>query len=176
MPKLNGLVFWLIPSELFAQFYRKEIERFSLRFKTTKFVPHLTLGHLDNGSVQEIKSGSLKSFLSADGDLIKAIHSHPECRTEPYQNLIHVLNGSDQIEQFQSELKNLVPGYQPKEEYHISLMYGEIPCRALVHEINNLSKRLPEKVSFSKINLIELSGQPGSWKTLWEHKFINRKE
>lgn len=171
LPELTGSVLWLIPSEPYASFYRKEIERLSVRYETTRFESHLTLGRFAGVTTKQQKPEFHKSLFSTFGDNISLTNSRIECRNSAYQNLIHVLKSNHDLDMLQSELQKLITGYQPQEDYHVSLMCGDIPCRGLDSEISDLSKRLPEQVSFSKISAIKLDGQPDSWRTIWVQEF-----
>lgn len=171
LPNLAGSVFWLIPSEPFGSFYKKEIERLSVRYNTTSFTPHLTLGRFTNDSVNERTFNHLGSHFSRLNTHVVAVHTCLECRLTPYQNLIQVLKFNHDIKQFISDLGTMIPGFEPSEDYHVSLMYGEIPCSVLESEIFDLSKRLSQTVTFSKIRAVKINGQPSSWQTLWEEEF-----
>jgi len=141
------------------------------RFNTTRFSPHLTMGRLLYDYSELTLFKSMDALLSPAKKQLRATHDDVECRVTPYQKLIHVLKGSKELHQFQAGLKTMIHGYLPKEEYHISLLYGKIDCNALNSEISDLSKRLPKQVRFSKISVIELNGQPDTWRTIRELEF-----
>jgi hypothetical protein len=171
LPAINGNVLWLIPSQPQMSVYREQIQRLSDRFGTVRFPPHLTLGRLPENFTEKELSRCLRSLTQVVNNLVSATDSGIECSTSPYQNLIHALKSSKELHQFQSEIMTLIFGYTPKEEYHVSLMYGEIGCNEVESEITNLLKRLPKRVNFSKISVIRLNGQPDDWRTLRELKF-----
>jgi hypothetical protein len=171
LPDVTGNVIWLIPSELHVSFYREEIQKLSDRFDTARFSPHLTIGRLPDDYSDRHLFRNLSAGLTTSTKQIAATDDGAECRSFPYQNLIHSLKSGRELDQFQTYLNRLVPGYLPKEEYHISLMYGVTDCKRLNNVIADLSKRLPKKVQFSKISVIELNGRPDAWRTLGELQF-----
>lgn len=168
LPALSGTVLWLIPSEAEKDFFRKEIGRLSDRFNTLRFTPHLTLGRFPARYSKKDTISTKFKMLSASGDDVHAVFDALKCTDSPYQNLIASLKPSGDVERLQSRIEELVPGYRPKEEYHISLMYGKVPCTHVQDKLTDIRKRLPEFIHFSKICAVQLNGGPDGWDTLWE--------
>lgn len=168
LPSLSGAVIWLIPSDADAARFHKEIDRLSDRFKTPPFLPHLTLGRLTNKYSNTDFITPLKSITSVSGDNYYAFFDSVTCTESPYQNLIVSLKTSEKLEHLQSRIESAVPGYAPKDEYHISLMYGDISCGDLQDEIKSLPEIFPEKICFSKMSAVQLNGKPGTWRRVWE--------
>lgn len=97
-----------------------------------------------------------------------AIFDSIKCTESPYQNLIISLTPSEKVELLQAQIQELVKGYIPKNEYHISLMYGNLSCVDLEDEITELQDRLPDVIQFSKLRAVQLGRRPVAWNTLWE--------
>jgi len=169
LPVVSGAVLWLIPSEAETAVFQNEINRLADRFKTVPFSPHLTLGRLpadrifqDSFISPNEKSDALTNKIPAAGfDCLK-------CTESPYQNLIASLEQSTELVQIQEQIASSVPGYSPKEEYHISLLYGHVPCRRLQDEKNRLLENLPKQIHFSRLCMVHLNGGPESWSVMWE--------
>jgi len=168
LPSLSGTVLWLIPSDADASLFRNEISRLSDRFNTARFTPHLTLGRLaDNDSNKDFIIPGKETW-RVSGGKYKAFYDSVKCTESPYQKLIVSLTPSEELERLQSRIEAAVPEYAPKDEYHISLMYGYISCSDLQDEITGLTGTFPEKISFSKLSAVQLNGGPGKWHTVWE--------
>lgn len=167
LPKLNGRVLWLIPSDSFFTIYQKEIKRLAGQFKTVPFTPHLTLGGLPDAPLESTISKVRNVFNKKQGDFSMS-HKSVDCSTSPYQNFIHSLLPNTKMHLLQSVLKVVLTNYSPKSEYHISLMYGQISCEKLTKESDSLTIKLPKKIRFTGVRMIELAERPELWKTVWE--------
>ena len=149
--------------------FKKEIDRLNDRFNSVPFSPHLTLGRLSANKTSHDALNSLKEI--PDSVLNEKIVSGIDClkcTASPYQNLVVSLEASDGLARVQQQITLLCPGFIPKEEYHISLLYGSVPCAELNSEKTRLSDKLPEYIRFSSLCLVHLAGGPVSWRILWK--------
>lgn len=169
LPELSGTVLWLIPSRAEVAVFQREIVRLSAYFGTCCFSPHLTLGRLpaDKISDEDLLKVKKEPDLGFTNRPVGDFDSL-ECSTTPYQNLFASLKPSAALNRAQQQLKVLISGYIPKKEYHISLLYGNVPCDEMQGEKERISVILPEKIRFSSLRMIHLNGGPDSWTTLWE--------
>lgn len=167
LPKLNGRVLWLIPSDTFSSIYQKEILRLAGRFNTASFTPHLTLGGLPDQLLESTVSNVREVVNETRGD-ISLNHKSVDCSSSPYQNLVHSLQPDSKLRLLQSDLKAAITNYEPKTEYHISLMYGQVPCEELTEETEFFILKLPQSIRISRICIIQLAERPELWKTVWE--------
>lgn len=168
LPQLSGTVLWLIPSAKGASAFRKEIVRLSDHFNTVQFLPHLTLGRLPDSSTKDDIYSPKKSIRFNQSDAICADFDALRCTDNPYQNLVASLEPSPELDRLQSEIEMLTPGYIRKSEYHVSLMYGYVPCDKIMDQLTDLTERLPQEVCFSKLSAVKLKGGPESWQSVWE--------
>jgi len=168
LPQLSGTVLWLIPSVRDTSAFRKEIVRLSDHFNTVRFLPHLTLGRLPDSSTKDDIYSPKESIRFNKLDAICAYFDALRCTDNPYQNLVASLEPSPALDRLQSEIEMLIPGYIRKSEYHVSLMYGYVPCDKIMNKLTDLTDRLPQEVCFTKLSAVELKGGPESWHSVWE--------
>lgn len=167
LPPLEGRVFWLIPAEPAREIYQKEINRLAEKYNSVPFLPHLTVGRFINSSDEEQRSvlrvtGSVKNGYRFPADEIN-------CRTTPYQNLVHSLKTEPVLETFESIFDGMFSGFSlKKEEFHVSLLYGRTECKELQDEKGYLRDKLPDHVSFSEAHIIELDRKVHDWITIQE--------
>lgn len=156
-----------MPSDSFFSIYQKEIERLADHFNTMPFIPHLTFGGLPDEPLELTVSKFRDVFSKKQGNFTMS-HKSVDCSTSPYQNLIHSLLPDTKMHLLQSDFKSLFTNYNPKSEYHISLMYGQVSCDKLTEESDSLTIKLPETILFTGLRIIELADRPELWKTVWE--------
>lgn len=156
-----------MPSDSFFSIYQEEIKRLADQFNTISFIPHLTFGGLPDEPL-ELTVSKIRDLLKTRQRPFSMNHKSVDCSASPYQNFIHSLLPGKNIRLLQSDIKSVLTKYNPKMEYHISLMYGYISCDKLSEESDYLSIKLPETVHFNGLRIIELAEQPEFWKTVWE--------
>lgn len=169
LPELSGTVFWLIPSKAERVAFENEIYRLSQRFNTVPFSPHVTLGRIAADiTSQDALIRLNKIFDTVKNEKIVAVIDRLKCTTSPYQNLIVTLKPSGDLDHIQKKIGSQFPGFIQKEEHHISLLYGKVPCDELDEEQTKLPAKLPDSICFSSLRIMHLAGDPDSWRVLRE--------
>lgn len=57
-------------------------------------------------------------------------------------------------------------GYGKRDFYHVSLLYGHIPCEDLLASYLDFKIKLPEKISIQSISLVRVKGEVEEWQTI----------
>ncbi len=169
LPSQTGKVVWLIPDQSAYKTYAETIERFANRFNTPLFSPHFTFGSLPDLPV-ELLSSKLDTVLSGSESIVPEA-DFVRCSSSPYQNLVHQYKLNKQFKEISERTENVLPGFQAKDEIHISLMYGFIDCNKLEEKVDELEKSLPQKVLISEYQIIGLADRVEQWKTLYSKSF-----
>jgi len=102
-------------------------------------------------------------------ETIRFISDYIRCSTRPYQNLVHQYKLDSQFRRISQRLKARLPGFEPKEEIHISLMYGYVPCDTAEKKGAELEARLPFSTRISEIQIIGLAEEVADWRILHRH-------
>lgn len=103
-------------------------------------------------------------FLEFDADSIR-------CSSNPYQNLVHQYQLNKKFQEIGDMVTKKLPGFQLKDEIHISLMYGKVKCEDLEDLIEELEQVLPTKIRVSEYQIIRAEGRVEQWKTLHRQTF-----
>lgn len=104
-----------------------------------------------------------------DVETLRFVSDYIRCSANPFQNLVHQYKLDKQFKKISEGLKNLLPGFEPKEEIHISLMYGYVPCDIAEKQGAELEAQLPLSTRISEIQIIGLAGKVSEWKVLHRH-------
>jgi hypothetical protein len=167
LPPQSGKVAWLIPDKPEYEIYSESIELLSNRFNTPLFSPHMTFGSLPDLPAEEI-APAFEHILD-DLETLRFISDYIRCSATPYQNLVHQYKLDEQFRKVSKGLKSHLPGFEPKEEIHISLMYGYVPCDIAEKQGTELETRLPLSTRISEIQIIGLAEKVSEWKVLHRH-------
>jgi len=146
------------------QLYSEIIGSLSDKFGTPLFSPHITLGSLPDRPVSEL-SRILDTILTNTSP-IELKPDFMRCSSNPYQNLVHQLKMSPIVKAMGKEAARKLPGFKPKKEIHISLMYGRVGCGEIEEYRDDMQKLLPGKIQVSCHKIIGLSGSVDGWSTL----------
>ena len=152
--------------------YSKIIGSLSDKFGTPLFSPHITFGSLPDRPVSEL-SQILDSILLANKSPLELTPDFLRCSSNPHQNLVHQLKMSPAVETLGHEAARMLPGFKPKDEIHISLMYGRVECNEIENHHAEIEKLLPGKIQVSGYKIIGLSGSVDDWTTLHYQRMKN---
>lgn len=161
---MSGKVAWLIPDKPEHHLYSKIIKLLSGRYGTPAFSPHITFGSLPERPVQELSQ--ILDPVLAGAPPVELTSDFLRCSSNPYQNLVHQLKMSPVVKKLGDEVARLLPGFRPKDEIHISLMYGRVECGEIENHHAEIEKLLPDKIRISGHKIIGLSGSIDDWSTL----------
>lgn len=165
LPQLSGKVAWLIPDQPAYQAYSEAIETFANLYEAPLFTPHITFGSLPNLPVEQLSLALDPVFvnrapLELEADFVR-------CSSSPFQNLVHQYKLNNQFNLISQQTETELPGFQAKDEIHISLMYGYIECERIKELSDKAEKNLPKNVRISEYQIIGLADRVEDWKTLY---------
>lgn len=63
--------------------------------------------------------------------------------------------------------------YSRKENFHVSLYYGNESCNKIGEEFNELKLKIPENLHIQSIALVDLEGSVEEWNTMGTLELAN---
>jgi len=71
------------------------------------------------------------------------------------------------MRQIYRDVAEKIPGFEGKNEHHVSLLYGNVECNNLKNIMPELEKHLPGIFTVSEFRIIALNTEVKNWKTLY---------
>lgn len=161
-PKHSKYVLWLLFDFPSNEQLKAYIDRFSERFSTPKFVPHITLGRVPEKSLKELKQ--LAADLSKKFTGFPTSLGSPECGNVAFQRFTAPVENPFKVIELSNKFDEICGGeFGKKEDLHVSLLYGEIDCKKLYQFYNSLEFKMPEHLYVQSIGLVDVSQEVGLW-------------
>lgn len=161
----SDFVLWMIPDPESAKRLGEMIAHFSNTFNTPLFSPHITLARVPHWPLPKIIKQT-KQLTSEFSEFTLLMRS-PVCGKQPYQTFVSEIHPAPPVLKFSERIDTLFKGaYGKREFFHVSLLYGQIPCDDLMAEFEELKTKLPDKISIQSISLVKVKGEVEEWQII----------
>lgn len=139
--------------------------------ETPLFTPHITVGSCKG----EINASDFHLFDEKFSD-VNPFSIQTEkllCNDAPYQKITVSLAPSYTIREIANSLTLLFNTETVKQDFHLSLLYGKIPCKNLEEDLKKLTTQLPNFFRVNRLWVVSINGEPKDWKLQHELLFLS---
>lgn len=169
VPKTSGLALWLLPGPEHSRKLNSLISELSQRYQTPAFIPHITLGRVPHVG-RQVLFASLENLVKKLSQLQVEVFQL-KCTESSFQKVILPLNDEVMSVEFKNKVDEHFGGeYAKPSGYHISLMYGNVPCKQVALNKIRANVRILNKVHIQSLALVDLNFTPEHWKVIFEAK------
>ena len=141
------------------------IVKLSDKFSTPPFIPHITLSSTPVMSL--IKIRSKVDLIAAKASSFQIGLNKPVCGEPPFQRFSSAAKPSNQLRDLSETYDKLFNGKCGKNTFfHLSLLYGQIPCSEINQTFKQMELNLPLHLCIQNIVITDTSGPVKDWKIL----------
>ena len=159
----------MIPDEESTGKCSRIINRLAEKYQSVSFQPHITLSALPDWPKERIFETIGRIADTTSTPLLNT--KKVQCKKAPYQKITLEIERSKELNVIFNKIDEHLGGDYSKREYpHISFFYSRLPCKELKHDVKELEKTIPGKVTGKRIALVHCKGTPEEWRMLYERK------
>jgi len=154
---------WLLPDEKDTKYLKKIIEKFSLKFNSPKFIPHITVYGLVDFELSTIKNGIKKFVDEVEPFIVKK--SGIKISDNIWKSMFIELEKNDELIMINNKLNSFI-GENKKFEFspHISLIYKKMSKTEKLKILESLN--IKNKFEIDKIAIQKFSDKINEWKII----------
>jgi hypothetical protein len=173
MQTTSGYSFWLLPDRATSDILSTAIRHLSEKLISPEFIPHITLSSVNSGFDPQLLLSLMKQFSSEN----KSTSVHAKdilCGKPPFQSYYISLEESLQLLSYSKSMDQLLDGsYSRKENFHISLYYGNESCKKIGDQFDKMELEIPDKMYIQSIALVDNEGATEEWEILGSMELVN---
>ena len=151
----------MVPDPETQNILQSEIDRLSATYNTPAFFPHITVGKLPEHSIKNAGVVLRQIVMSIKHHEI--FFGNTVAGNSPYQKLTVEVDPSPLFTELKSDISDLFGNNFNKDEYHASLMYGQIPTQNLTQETERSVLKSRQNSFAHKLVAVDISGEPKEW-------------
>ncbi len=166
----NGkYVYWLLPEEKATAYFQSVINKLARKHNTTAFLPHITIARPPQVSVHQL-TAHLKSIANQNKPYwikVKKVW----CK-KPWNEKISVeIDLLPNLKKLITNIdKELGGDYSTKQYLHLSLLYGQMSCKSLRIDVQQLNHAVINRFRVTKMALVHIFGEPNEWEIVEERE------
>lgn len=164
-----------MPDDETSGIIQATINRLSIKFNSSPFLPHITGCRVDESDISPGKAEKILTHIADQHSPFVLQSGHLKSTDHPFRKLFLTFKNHSAASSLLNDLNHHFKSGAETANLHLSLLYSTVNKTEVWERIDKSKITLPDSLTISSLALIKLSGEPKDWNVIFEKKLSVKK-